>query len=53
MKTNIKEWTGNTLKSEEKVQYAKCSKISYSKVANKMAYTNSADPDQTAPDGAV
>ena len=32
--------------------YSKCSEISHSKVANKMAYTNSADPDQTAPEGA-
>ena len=28
-------------------------KISYTKVVNKMAYSNSADPDQTAPEGAV
>ena len=27
--------------------------ISYTKVSNKMAYANSADPDQTAPEGAV
>ena len=33
--------------------YGKCPKISYTKVANKMAYANSADPDQTAPEGAV
>ena len=33
--------------------YGKCSKISYTKVAYKMAYTNSADLDQTAPSGAV
>ena len=31
----------------------KCSKISYTKVADKMAYSNSADPDQTAPEAAV
>ena len=33
------------------VKYGKCPKISYTKVANKMAYANSADPDQTAPEG--
>ena len=34
-------------------KYGKCPKISYTKVADKMAYANSADPDQTAPKGAV
>ena len=29
-----------------------CPKISYIKVSDKIAYTNSADPDQTAPEGA-
>ena len=33
--------------------YGKCPKISYTKVSDKMAYANSADPDQTAPEGAV
>ena len=33
--------------------YGKCPKISYTKVPNKMACANSADPDQTAPKGAV
>ena len=33
--------------------YSKCPKISYTKVSNKMAYANSADQDQTAPEGAV
>ena len=33
--------------------YGKCPKILYIKVAKKMAYANSADPDQTAPEGAV
>ena len=33
--------------------YGKCPKISNSKVSDKMAYTNSADPDQTDPEGAV
>ena len=29
--------------------YGKYPKISYTKVSNKIAYANSADPDQTAP----
>ena len=33
-------------------KYAKCRKILYTKVTDKMVYTNSADSDQTAP-GAV
>ena len=33
--------------------YGKCPKISYNKVSDKIAYANSADPDQTAPEGAV
>ena len=33
--------------------YSKCPEISYTKVSDKMAYTNSADTDQTAPEGAV
>ena len=33
--------------------YGKCPKISYTKVADIMGYANSADPDQTAPGGAV
>ena len=33
--------------------YGKCPKILYIKVVDKMAYANSADPDQTAPEGAV
>ena len=33
--------------------YGKYPKIQYFKVANKMIYANSADPDQTAPSGAV
>ena len=33
--------------------YGKCPKISYTKVSDKMAYANSADPDQIAPEGAV
>ena len=33
--------------------YGKCPKIYYTKVANKMAYANNADPDQTALSGAV
>ena len=30
-------------------QYGICSKILYTKMSDKMAYGNSADPDQTAP----
>ena len=33
--------------------YSKCPKISYTKVPDIMTYANSADPDQTAPSGAV
>ena len=33
--------------------YGKCPKISNTKVSDKMPYANSADPDQTAPEGAV
>ena len=33
--------------------YGKCPRISYTKVSDKVAYANSADPDQTAPEGAV
>ena len=33
--------------------YSKCPKISNTKVSDKMTYANSADPDQTAPKGAV
>ena len=33
--------------------YGECPKISNTKVSEKMTYTNSADPDQTAPEGAV
>ena len=33
--------------------YSKCPKISHTKVNDKMAYANSADPVQTAPEGAV
>ena len=32
---------------------SKCPKISYTLVSDKIAYANSADPDQTAPEGAV
>ena len=31
----------------------KCPKISNTKVSDRMSYSNSADPDQTAPEGAV
>ena len=33
--------------------YGKCSKTSNTNVSDKMTYANSADPDQTAPEGAV
>ena len=33
--------------------YGKCSKTSNTNVSDKMTYANSADPDQTAPKGAV
>ena len=33
--------------------YGKYPKISNNKASDKMAYANSADPDQTAPEGAV
>ena len=33
--------------------YSKCPKLSYTKVSDKVAYANSADPDQTAFEGAV
>ena len=35
------------------MSYCKCPKISYTKESDKMEYANSADPDQTAPEGAV
>ena len=34
-------------------KYSKRPKISYTEVSDKMAYANSIDPDQTAPEGAV
>ena len=33
--------------------YVKCPKISNTKLSDKMTYANNADPDQTAPEGAV
>ena len=33
--------------------YGKCPKISNTRFSDKMPYANSADPDQTAPEGAV
>ena len=38
---------------QEILWYGKCPKISNTKVSEKMTYANSADPDQTAPEGAV
>ena len=37
----------------EKTYNSKCPKFSYTKVSDKIAYENSANPDQTAPSGAV
>ena len=34
---------------QEENEYHKCPKISNTNVSDKMAYANSADPDQTAP----
>ena len=34
-------------------KYGKCPKNSNTKVSDKMTYANSADTDQTAPEGAV
>ena len=39
--------------SQSTALYGKCSKILYAKFSDKMAYANSADPDQTAFKGAV
>ena len=33
--------------------YGQCPKISYTKVSDKMAYENSADPDQTGTESSV
>ena len=33
--------------------YGKCPKISYTKVSEKTAHVNTADPDQTVSEGAV
>ena len=33
--------------------YGKCPRISYPKIDDKMACSNSADPDQPAPEGIV
>ena len=38
---------------KSRISYGKCSKISNSKWSDKTSYANSADPDQTAPEGAV
>ena len=35
------------------LRYGKCPKISETKVSDKVAYANSADSDQTAPERAV
>ena len=38
---------------KENQYYSKCPKILYTKVSDKIAYANNANPDQTAPSGAV
>ena len=43
----------NVFIEEWKKYYNKCLKILYTKASDKMTYANSADPDQTAPEGAV
>ena len=40
-------------RSKISVSFGKFPKILNNKVSDKMTYTNSADPDQTAPEGAV
>ena len=37
----------------EYLRYGKCPEISNTKWPDKIAYANSADPDQTAPEGGV
>ena len=37
-----------TISLDKHLAYGKCPKISYTKVSGKIAYGNSADPDQTA-----
>ena len=41
------------IKKKSLSEYDKCPKTSYTIVANKMAYANSADPDQKDSGGAV
>ena len=36
-----------------KIAYGKCPQILYTIVVDKMSYANCADPDETAPEGAV
>ena len=43
----------NDPKEPENINYSKSPKIPYKKVSDKMAYSKSVDPDQTAPSGAV
>ena len=43
-------WVHGEIKKKHLSEYGKCPKISYTKVSDKMAYANSADPD---PEGAV
>ena len=48
----INKWANNFM-SHVMTKYGKCPKILYTKVANKTAYANNADLDQTATEGAV
>ena len=50
-----KEWVypDRNIFSTKSNEYGKCPKISYTKVSDKMIYTNIADPDQIAPEGAI
>ena len=42
-----------TFQKLSKTEYGKCPKISSTEMSDKMPYANSANPDQTAPIGAV
>ena len=43
----------DSVNEKYQIMYSKCCKNSNTKVSDKMAYANSVDPDQTAPEGAV
>ena len=49
-----KKWDTELITSSNLSEgYGKCPKNSNTKVSDKMTYANSADSDQTAPEGAV